>query len=182
MKKAMSLLLCLLLLLGTVPAAMAAEAEAPDPPETFPAEGPLPEEAELVLSETARPAAAPELPENKENEAPVQEEKPVFSLDWFSEPEEDDASLMAGNATVSVTLSLPEGTSASGSVLVYLYSKAETDDTGRVTRTPVARSVRGSLDGASPLTAVFSGVEAGEYFIGINGSGMESSQLRRESY
>jgi hypothetical protein len=150
MKKAISLLLCLVLLLGLAPGMLAAEADEPEVPEA---------------SETAAAQAEAEpeaLPAGKAPaEKPLYEELPV-------EPEdEDEAVLMAGTATVSATVSFPAGASASGRMYVYLVKACTTDETGLVTAEPRITSKAAEVNGSSAFSVTFTNVEAGEYFFGI---------------
>lgn len=162
MKRALSLLLCLVLLLGLVPGALAVEDEDEDIPAVAVDEG----------EEYPAPPPVWEEPAEK----PYVEELPV-------EPEdEDEVALMANTAAVTATVSFPAGTSAVGELRIYLVRAAETNGTGLVTREPSIRSQTATVNGSGSFTVSFSNVEAGEYFFGVYSSNADLTGLSSETY
>ena len=170
MKKAASLLLCLTLLLGLLTTALAKEVSEDGSTEAV-WETAIPEEESLTAEEALFPSEEP-LPEEL---FPMEEEP--------RDGEGDEAVLMDGTAVVNVTVNFPaEAASASGRFSVYLCRKAEVDGSGRVTAEPVTVTKQLTVSGTNPLVASFTGVSAGEYFLGIYSANLESQGLLRTTY
>lgn len=144
MRRWFSLFLTLALLLSLLPgAALAAGEQAPA------------EDTPAVEVQTEVPAEQPpELPP-----------EPVV-------PEEDVDLLASGSATVSGTISLPNGASVLGDSYLYvnLYTPPLLDQDGQVLME--SASVKGSRiflsKGQSSCSYSFTGVEPGEYLLGVN--------------
>lgn len=96
--------------------------------------------------------------------------------------ESADAILMeGGSATVSVTVRMPYGVTATANeeIRVYLYTPAQIDASGRVVQSPhsLTRATANFQPGDSASTAVFNGVAAGDYILRTYTTRMENDKL-----